>query len=197
MIMKRLMYYTLGGGLMIWLQSCFFNKPQTVANSESITPPASVYDISLNSLDGKSVISLAQFRGKKIMIVNTASECGFTPQYENLQKLSEQYKDKLVLLGCPCNQFGLQEPGDSSAIRTFCTKNYGVTFQMTEKLDVKGANQHPLYQWLTSKAKNGSGDYEVKWNFNKFLIDENGHLMGYFPSSTDPLSSEITSLIQK
>jgi glutathione peroxidase len=150
----------------------------------------------LQSLEGKEV-NLADFKGKKILIVNTASECGFTPQYEELQKLQEKYPEKLVIIGTPCNQFGGQEPGDATQIKNFCQKNYGVSFLMTEKMDVKGAKQHELYRWLTQKNVNGVLDNEVSWNFNKFLVNEEGKLLAYFPSTTGPLSSNITSLIEK
>jgi glutathione peroxidase len=157
----------------------------------------SFYDLTIKSLDGKETISFSTYKGKKILCVNTASECGYTRQYEGLQKLAEQYKDKLVVIGFPCNQFGGQEPGSSEEIDKFCKKNYGVTFPLTEKIDVKGKNQHPVYQWLCQKSNNGVGDYDVKWNFNKFLIDENGNLAGYFPSSVKPESEELKAAIAK
>ncbi|MCX8482240.1 MAG: glutathione peroxidase, partial [Crocinitomicaceae bacterium] len=114
------------------------------------------------ALDEKTPIDLNQFKGKKILFVNTASECGFTPQYEDLQKLQEKYPEKLVIIGCPCNQFGGQEPGNAEQIGSFCKKNYGVTFQLTQKIDVKGQNQHPLFSWLSQMSKNGVLDSEVK-----------------------------------
>ncbi|MCH1544683.1 MAG: glutathione peroxidase [Bacteroidia bacterium] len=154
------------------------------------------YSIKINSLEGKE-INLEDYKGKKILVVNTASECGFTPQYEDLQKLHETYGEKVVIIGTPCNQFGGQEPGDASSIKNFCQKNYSVSFLMTEKLDVKGSNQHALYEWLTKKSVNCVLDSEVGWNFNKFLINEEGNLLAYFPSTTDPMSSDITSLIEK
>lgn len=156
----------------------------------------SFYDLSINSLDGKP-IKFADFKGKKILCVNTASECGYTKQYEGLQKLSELYKGKLVIIGFPCNQFGGQEPGGSEEIGAFCKKNFGVTFPLTEKIDVKGDKQHPVYQWLCQKSNNNVGDYQVKWNFNKFLIDEQGNLQAYFPSSVKPESEELAAAIAK
>ena len=156
---------------------------------------ASIYSISINSLTGEP-IDLSEFKGKKILIVNTASECGFTGQYEGLQELYDTYKDKLVVIGVPCNQFGGQEPGTASDIQTFCKQNYGVTFIMTEKVDVKGDNQHPLYAWLTQKEMNGVSSSTVKWNFQKYLIDENGHLVDYYYSITKPLSSKITDQLK-
>lgn len=154
----------------------------------------SIYDINLNSLSGDK-IDLNTFKGKKILFVNVASECGFTPQYADLQKLHEEYKDKLVIIGLPCNQFGGQEPGSSEEIQNFCEKNYGVEFIITEKIEVKGENQHPLYQWLTSKELNGVENSTVKWNFQKYLIDENGNFIEFFYSMTNPLSKKITELI--
>ena len=116
---------------------------------------------------------MEQYKGKQILIVNTASECGYTPQYQDLQKLHETYPN-LVMIGFPCNQFMGQEPGSNAEIKSFCQKNYGVTFLMAEKIDVKGKNQHPLYQWLTQKEKNGVENSTVSWNFNKFLIGADG-----------------------
>lgn len=152
----------------------------------------SIYDkdFTFTSLDGKE-IKINQFRGKKILIVNTASECGYTRQYKDLQELHSKYKDKLVIIGMPCNQFGGQEPGSEKDIKTFCEKNYGVEFMMTSKIDVKGSNQAPIYKWLTSKNQNGLEDSSVKWNFQKYLLDENGKLIGHFSSSVNPLSSSI------
>ena len=131
-------------------------------------------------------------REKYLLFVNVASECGFTGQYEDLQKLYDTYQDKLMVIGVPCNQFGGQEPGSSEAIQTFCKKNYGVTFLITEKVDVKGKNQHPLYQWLTNKDLNGVENTSVKWNFHKYLVNGKGQFLDYFYSITKPLSSKIT-----
>lgn len=151
------------------------------------------YSLSIKSLDGKSTINFSDFKGKKILCVNTASECGYTYQYEGLQELYDKYKEQLVVIGFPCNQFGKQEPGTSDEIAGFCKKNYGVNFPLSEKIDVKGDNQHPVYQWLTQKEQNGVGDYSIKWNFNKFLIDENGKLIAYFESGVKPMDDAITS----
>jgi glutathione peroxidase len=157
---------------------------------------SSLYDLSLSltTLEGDK-IDFTTFKGKKILFVNVASKCGFTPQYKDLQELHEEYKDKLVVIGLPCNQFGSQEPGSSDEIATFCEKNYGVEFLITEKIDVKGDNQDPLYKWLTNKSENGKVNMGVKWNFQKYLVDENGSMMDYFMSSTNPLSTKITSLL--
>lgn len=158
-------------------------------------PKTSIYDIKINSLAGDT-INLADFKGKKILLVNTASECGFTPQYKDLQKLHETYEDKLVVIGLPCNQFGGQEPGTATDIQTFCQVNYGVDFLMTEKIDVKGNNQHPLYKWLTNKELNGNKSSTVKWNFQKYLIDEDGKFIDVFYSITKPMSSKITKYLE-
>jgi glutathione peroxidase len=151
----------------------------------------SLYSIAINSLEGDP-IDLSSFKGKKILFVNVASKCGFTKQYAELQSLHEQYKENLVVIGVPCNQFGSQEPGTAVEIRTFCTQNFGVDFLMTEKVEVKGENQHPLYAWLTDKTLNGKSSSTVKWNFQKYLIDENGQLIDYFYSMTKPMSKKIT-----
>ncbi len=149
------------------------------------------HDFSFKSLTNGKEVSLAQFKGKKILIVNTASECGYTPQYKDLQALADQYAGKLVIIGFPTNDFGGQEPGSNKEIAGFCEKNYGVKFPMSEKVTVKGDKTHPLFQWLTQKSMNGVLDASVKWNFNKFLVDEQGKLIAYFPSSTAPLSNDI------
>ncbi len=178
-----------------FLKACFFAKPKVANSAENATKP-SVYGIALNTLNGQKAIDFGSFKGKKILIVNTASKCGFTPQYKDLQALSDKYKDKLVVIGCPCNQFGAQEPGDSSQIQEFCQINYGVSFTISEKLDVKGKQQHPLYAWLTSKAQNGNLDSEVTWNFCKYLLSEDGKLLAFFPSTTKPMDNQIISLIE-
>ena len=149
-----------------------------------------LYRIKINSLQGKP-IKLSDFKGKKILFVNVASKCGFTPQYKELQKLYDQYQDQLTVIGVPCNQFGKQEPGTSSEIQEFCRVNYGVSFLITEKIDVKGSNQHPLYSWLTQKSANGKKSSSVRWNFQKYLVDENGELIDYYYSMTSPTSRKI------
>lgn len=165
----------------------FFTKN----NNKNMQEPQSFYNIEINSITGDP-IDLSDFKGRKILVVNTASECGFTGQYEGLQELHNTYKDKLVIIGVPCNQFGGQEPGSATEIQSFCKQNYGVTFLMTEKVDVKGDKQHPLYAWLTKKELNGEKSSSVKWNFQKYLIDEEGNFIDYYYSITKPNSSKIT-----
>lgn len=149
--------------------------------SKSSTPASSIYDIKINSLMGEEM-DLKKFKGKKLLIVNVASKCGYTPQYDDLQKLYSKNKENLTIIGVPCNQFMGQEPGNAEKILTFCKKNYGVEFPIAEKTDVKGKNQHELYKWLTSKELNGFQDSKVKWNFQKYLIDEKGNLVKiYYP----------------
>ena len=171
-------------------------KFKTDNQSTSKMDLVSIYDIKINSLTGKP-IDLNQFRGKHILFVNVASKCGFTPQYKELQELSDTYKDSLAVIGVPCNQFGSQEPGDSTEIETFCQVNYGVTFLITEKVDVKGNNQHPLYSWLTKKSKNGNSSSTVKWNFQKYLLSPKGELIDFYYSITSPISPKITKHLKK
>ncbi len=154
-----------------------------------------LYDIKIASLQGKP-INLSDYKGKKILFVNVASKCGFTPQYKGLQELYNNYQDKLMVIGVPCNQFGKQEPGTSDEIQEFCEINYGVSFLITEKVNVKGNEQHPLYIWLTKKSENGKKNSSVKWNFQKYLVDENGQLIDYYYSITKPLSSKIKKHLQ-
>ena len=159
--------------------------------SSQETSAPSMYDIAIDTIDGKA-IDFSSFKGKKILFVNVASKCGFTKQYKDLQKLSDTYKDTLVVVGVPCNQFGKQEPGDAAEIQSFCQVNYGVTFLVTEKVDVKGANQHPLYTFLTCEILNGKRDSTVKWNFQKYIVSDKGTLIDHYYSITSPLSKKIT-----
>jgi glutathione peroxidase len=151
----------------------------------------SIHTFKIEALDG-TTINFADFKGKKILIVNTASECGYTPQYKELEELYQKFKDKLVIVGFPANNFGGQEPGTNTEIKEFCQKNYGVTFPMAAKVSVKGDDTAPIYKWLCTKTQNGVLDAEVMWNFNKFLLDENGNMIAYFPSKVTPMSEEIT-----
>ena len=164
----------------------------TIATAQNTT--ASLYDIPLTDISG-APLDLSQYKGKKILFVNVASKCGFTSQYDGLQELYRTYKDKLVVIGLPCNQFGGQEPGTAKEIVIFCKANYGVEFPLSSKIEVKGASQHPLYRWLTSKAQNGIMDSKVRWNFQKYLVDESGQLVDFFYSTTSPMSSKIIKLL--
>jgi glutathione peroxidase len=159
-------------------------------------PTSSIHQFKVNTIDG-GVLDFSSLKGKKILIVNTASKCGFTPQYKQLEALYEKYKDKnFVIVGFPCNQFGGQEPGSGSEIKEFCTKNYGVSFMMMKKVNVKGDSICDIYAWLTNKSKNGVESSKVKWNFQKYMIDENGFLVDYVLSFKNPNCSKITSWIE-
>ncbi|MGE5316638.1 MAG: glutathione peroxidase [Chloroflexota bacterium] len=156
----------------------------------------SFYDFKVKTISGETY-DLASLKGKKVMVVNTASKCGNTPQYENLEALYEKYKDRnFVIIGFPANNFMGQEPGTNEEIAQFCKVNYGVTFPMMEKISVKGNDQHPLYSWLTEKNKNGKMDSEVKWNFQKYLIDENGQLAGVIQPKEKPDSEKVINWIE-
>ncbi|HLV93099.1 MAG TPA: glutathione peroxidase [Aequorivita sp.] len=153
--------------------------------------PSTIHGFSITTLEGET-LNLSNFKGKKILIVNTASKCGFTPQYKELEKLYKTYKDRLVIIGFPANNFLRQEPGTNDEIAEFCERNYGVSFPMSEKISVKGKDMAPIYQWLTKKENNGVKNSKVTWNFNKYLIDEEGRLMEKFGSRVKPLDSKIT-----
>ena len=180
--MKKIMYLLL-----------LINYLNTAAQNKTVSK-AAIYDIKIEGIDGK-MIDLNAYKGKKILFVNVASECGFTKQYDGLQELYTTYKDKLVVIGLPCNQFGGQEPRAAAEIESFCRFNFGVDFPLTTKVKVKGKGQHELYEWLTTKAKNGKKNSSVKWNFQKYLIDENGLFIDVFYSMTKPMSKKITKLI--
>jgi glutathione peroxidase len=150
----------------------------------------SIYDFKVEGLSGGQ-IDLASYKGKKIMIVNTASKCGMTPQYKELELLHQQYKDKLVIIGFPANNFGGQEPGSNEEIKEFCTKNYGVSFPMAAKVSVKGDDMAPLFKYLVNEAKAIGIEDPIRWNFTKFLVDENGKLVTVFSSKTKPMSEEV------
>ena len=168
----------------LFLYLLFFN----MLHSEN-----SIYDYKIQALNSDEMIDLSDYRGKHMLLVNVASKCGYTSQYEDLQKLYEAHQDDLVIIGFPCNQFLFQESGTEDEIATFCKKNYGVSFPMTTKIKVKGSSKHPIYQWLTQQEQNGVGDYKVSWNFNKFLIDSQGELVGHFGSSVKPFDEAIVS----
>lgn len=155
-----------------------------------------LYDFKATTIDG-SPFDLSSLKGKKVLVVNTASKCGFTPQYATLEKLYDTYKDRnFVIIGFPANNFAQQEPGTNSEIKEFCTKNYGVTFPMMSKISVKGADIDPLYKWLTLKSLNGVVDADVQWNFQKFMIDEQGKLVGFATPKEKPDSEKIINWIE-
>jgi glutathione peroxidase len=150
----------------------------------------SIHDFTLNSLQG-TPLHFSTYKGKKILLVNVASQCGLTPQYSQLEELAQASGDQLVIIGCPANNFGAQEPGSDEEIAHFCSSNYGVSFPMTTKISVKGPDQHPLYQFATQKEKNGVQDSDVEWNFQKYLFDEQGQLVRVFKPTVEPLDAQI------
>lgn len=156
----------------------------------------SIYNIKVKTIDGKD-FSMKDLKGKKVMIVNTASKCGFTPQYEQLESLYKEYGgDKFVIIGFPANNFLSQEPGTNEEIKEFCESKFGVTFPMMAKISVKGSDQDPLYQWLTNKKLNGVKDSDVKWNFQKYLVDEHGTLVSVIPPKQSPSSDEVINWLK-
>ena len=168
----------------------------SIFTTNNIYSQSSIFDIKINDINGKA-INLSDYKDKYILFVNVASQCGFTSQYKGLEELYNNYSDKLIIIGVPCNQFGRQEPGSEEEIKNFCEINYGVSFLLTEKLAVKGEKQHPLYSWLTNKTLNGKMNSSVKWNFQKYIVGPGGELVDYFYSSTKPLSNKITLVIEK
>ncbi|MEW5677074.1 glutathione peroxidase [Flavobacterium enshiense] len=172
------------------------NKTMETAPKEKVMKEKNIYQFKVQDIEGKE-FDFAALKGKKIMIVNTASECGLTPQYEQLQKVYSEFKDKnFIIVGFPANNFGAQEPGSNAEIKTFCSRNYGVTFPMMEKISVKGEDMHPLYQFLTEKSKNGLEDNHVEWNFQKYLINEEGQLENVISPRVLPDDKEITDWIK-
>lgn len=162
----------------------------------SIGQTKNLHDFTVKNIDGEDY-DLSELKGKKVLVVNTASKCGLTPQYEDLQKLYEMYKNQdFVIIGFPANNFMNQEPGSNEEIKQFCTSEYQVTFPMMEKISVKGDDIHPLYQWLTEKDLNGVKDSKVKWNFQKYMIDEEGNLVDYASPKTKPLDDKIVNWIK-
>lgn len=170
-------------------QNTSTSKTETVMNETQTA--TEFYNFKLNTLTG-APFSFSDLKGKKVLLVNVASECGYTPQYGELQKLHEQYKDKVQVIGIPANNFGGQEPGSNEQIAQFCERNYGVTFPVLEKISVVGEDRHPLYVWLEQQ----SGE-EPNWNFCKYLIDENGKVQAFFPSKTKPMSEELLQAVSK
>jgi len=153
------------------------------------------YQLQCKTIDGET-FDFKKLKGKKVLIVNVASYCGYTGQYKGLQELHEKFGDKLIILGFPCNQFGMQEPGSNQKIKEFCSSKFHVTFTMMDKCDVKGKDQHPIYQWLTRSDLNGIENSEVSWNFNKYLIDEQGKYIQHFSSKIEPMDEAIISKLK-
>ncbi|WP_234111337.1 MULTISPECIES: glutathione peroxidase [Chryseobacterium] len=189
--MKKIFIFLLSIGA--FLQNCSNQKKEI--SLEKNQKMKTIYDYQVESLDGKQ-INFADFKGKKILIVNTASECGFTPQYADLEKVYSEYKNKLVVVGFPANNFGGQEPGTNAEIGAFCQKNYGVTFPMAAKVSVKGDDTAPIFKYLTEKQLNGVKNTTILWNFTKFLLDENGKLIDSFISTTKPTDQAITKYLK-
>ena len=185
--------------MVLLLSGCISNKSNEQASNETnqeIMQKENIYQFRVTDLSG-SEFDFVTLKGKKIMVVNTASECGLTPQYENLQALYDQYKDRnFVIVGFPANNFGGQEPGSDSQIASFCKENYGVTFPMMSKISVKGADMHEVYQFLTSKKRNGLMDSEVSWNFQKYLLDEQGELVQVIEPKTLPDDPSVIRWIE-
>lgn len=172
-----------------------FSQTQTTSMKEK--KKMSIYDFTMKSIDGEE-IKLDRYRGKVMLIVNVASQCGYTPQYEGLQKIYATYKDRgFVVLGFPANNFGGQEPGTDQEIKTFCTTRYNVTFPMFSKISVKGADQHPLYKFLTDAETNPAFAGEISWNFNKFLVDKTGRIIARFESRDKPESEKVVQAIER
>jgi glutathione peroxidase len=186
------------GALLFLTASCGFKKVIARPDDSLIQATESIYNFEMVALTGE-VIDFKKYKGKKLLIVNTASECGFTPQYEGLQALYENHEDNnFTILGFPCNQFSEQEPGSHEEIKTFCTTNYDITFPLFEKIDVNGDNTHPLYKFLKSEATGVLWSESIKWNFTKFLVDKNGEVISRYGSSTKPkdIEADILKLLE-
>lgn len=172
------------------------NAENQVQSTETTKTMTSFYDLKAQTIDGQN-FDFSSLKGKRVLIVNVASRCGYTPQYEGLQELHEKFAgEEFVILGFPSNDFGGQEPGSELEIKSFCSANYGVTFQMMSKVETDAKSGHPVYQWLCQEALNGKGSADVSWNFNKFLIDEEGNWVKHLPSRVKPMSEEITTFAQ-
>ena len=180
----------------MWITKLTGTNTKKMKNESAKSPVVSFYDLSATQIDGKE-LKFADFKGKKLLLVNTASDCGYTNQYADLQKLYDQYKNKLLVIGFPANDFKEQEKGTDEEIAQFCQKNYGVTFPVIKKsVVIKSAQQNPVYQWLTDSSKNGWCNQQPSWNFSKYMVDENGVLTNYFDPSVSPLSNEITDKLR-
>jgi glutathione peroxidase len=187
--MKR---YVIGASVFSFLITIFFMSSLFGSDSPAVVLPASIYEFKINGLDGQPV-DFSKYKGKYILIVNTASKCGYTYQYADLEKLDKQFGNKVTILGFPANNFLWQEPGSNEDIAEFCTKNYGVTFQMFEKISVKGKNKHLLYQWLEAK----SGGETPSWNFCKYLLDKDGNFVAFYGSKVNPMDPQILDKINQ
>lgn len=178
------------------LTGIFANKKETAMRpNEEVTAQKNLYDFKMKALVGDETIDLSQYKGRKVVLLNVASKCGFAPQYADWQEFHEQYGKDIVVLGFPANNFGGQEPGSEEEIATFCQKNYGVTFQLFDKIDVIGKEQHPLYQWLSTKALNGWNDKAPTWNFCKYVVNEKGELTNFFASAVKPTDAEFKKAV--
>lgn len=192
-IMKKFLLPLLS---LVLISAC--NSPaesETKSQKFALAEPAasSFHDFVVTDLNGEK-FAFSSLKGKRVLIVNTASKCGFTPQYEGLQELYEKFGgESFTIIGFPCNQFMNQEPGDNEEIASFCKKNYGVSFPMMDKIDVKGDEQHPVYKWLCEEELNGKDDASVSWNFNKFLVDAEGNWVAHYGSRTEPMDEEIVA----
>lgn len=192
-LFRFLRFLSIGSIALLALLNC--HKPTTLptpmdSRPHTDTAPSAFFNFTMNGLDGRHV-SFEQFRGKKVILLNVASECGYTPQYADWEKFYEANKEEVVVLGFPCNDFGAQEPGSATEIQSFCQKNYGVTFPMFEKVSVKGDAKAPLYRWLTDPQQNGWNSQEPSWNFCKYVVDEHGKLTHFFPSKVKPGDTEF------
>lgn len=182
---------------LMWVNKITGGKSKIVTNSTPVTPPKSLYDLSVKLNDG-SELKLGALKGKKILLVNTASDCGYTDQYGDLQKIYEANKDKLMVIGFPANDFKEQEKGNDDDIAAFCKKNYGISFPLAIKSSViKGERQNEIFKWLSDEKLNGWNDQQPTWNFSKYLVNENGVLTNYFDPAISPSSDEIKNAINK
>ena len=189
--MKQLIKYTLAILLILISIQCNGQNNNKEENKNNMNTSQTLYDFVVKDINGKD-FDLATLKGKKVLVVNVASKCGLTPQYEDLQALYDKYKNSgFVVIGFPANNFMGQEPGTNSEIMEFCSVNYGVTFPMMDKISVKGKDQSPLYKWLTNKSENGVIDQKVTWNFQKFMVDEEGHLVDVVMPKESPMSDKI------
>lgn len=194
--MKKLVYLFLLGAMLKSCQNHAQNQKNITSTQQTVMSKQNIYQFQVEDLEGNT-FDFSTLKGKKILVVNTASACGLTPQYEQLQAIYEKYKyNNFVIVGFPANNFGSQEPGTNQQIATFCQKNYGVTFPMMAKISVKGSDMHAVYQFLTQKTKNGLEDSEVQWNFQKYLINDKGELEKVISPRTLPTDAEIVNWIE-